>query len=87
MSDPAARIRVIKESLRCFVLGLFGLVPVLGLPAAWRAIHLHGRIRRDPGAEWNPACAYARWGCFFGGMGVAVAVAVFGFVVVLAALA
>jgi hypothetical protein len=79
MSHPAERIRAIEGSLRCFTLGLLGLVPVLGLPAAFIALYLHGKVTNDAGEGWNPASTYANWGCALGWIGVAVTVALFGF--------
>ncbi len=84
MSNPAERIRVIERSLRCFVLGLFGLVPLLGLPAAFIAIHLHARIHNDTGERWNPAGAYSSFGCILSWIGVAVSVVMLGLAVLLA---
>ena len=57
-SPSGKRIAAVKSSLRCFVYGLLGLVPVIGLPFAVAAT-LRGR--QVPGAEgpdWNPADRY-----------------------------
>ena len=56
------KIRVIKLSLRCLRWGLVGLIPVIGLPFAVRALILYRRARREAGKEWNPARRQLIWG-------------------------
>src|SRR5712691_7840680 len=41
------KIRVIKRSLRCFTSGWFGLVPILGIPVAFRAIILYRQVQAE----------------------------------------
>ena len=55
------RIAATRTSLKGFVYGLFGLVPILGLVPAikawlcWRQVHRHYQ-------DWNPARKYLYWG-------------------------
>ena len=35
-TDPDAKIQMLNSSMRCFVFGLLGLIPVIGLPFAHR---------------------------------------------------
>lgn len=58
---PLVKIDVIEGSVRCFVLGLLGLVPVLGIPMIIMASDQHRRVKRIR-AEWNPAERYLHWG-------------------------
>jgi hypothetical protein len=55
---PVSRVEVIERSLRCFVLGLLALVPVLGVPLAVEALFEFWRVRREGGPDWNPASRY-----------------------------
>ena len=59
---PRARIRMIKSSLRCFVFGLLGLLPLIGLPFALAALWISGRIRLQEKLLWNAARPYRIWG-------------------------
>jgi hypothetical protein len=56
------KIKMLKGSLRCFVFGLLGLVPVLGLPYAISALWLSGRVRKQEKYFWNAAKPYRIWG-------------------------
>ena len=62
MNDPAARIRLIEHSLRCFTLGLLSLIPVLGLVPGVLAIRVHFQVWSIEDREWNPAGRYLRAG-------------------------
>ena len=75
MSPPALRIKLIEDSFRCFVVGLFGVVPLLSLAPGLVAIYLHGRVVDQKGEEWNPAQTYAAAGCVCGWVGVALTAA------------
>ena len=66
------RIRLIERSLRCFVLGWVGLVPLLGLGPAVMAITLFLEIRRENATEWNPAGRYLLAGVVLGSLGILV---------------
>ena len=56
------RIIVIQLSLRAFVYGLVGVLPVIGLVPALYALSCWARIRRHYRDEWNPASSYLSWG-------------------------
>jgi hypothetical protein len=56
------RVELIKKSLRCFVLGLLALLPILGLPMAVLALATIHSVTRRQGQEWNPAQQYLLWG-------------------------
>ena len=59
--SPASmdKVEVIQRSLRCFTLGLFGILPVLGIPFAVMALSNYFQVKRIAGAHWNPAQAAA----------------------------
>lgn len=56
------KVEMIQLSLRCFTLGLIGLLPVLGIPFAVIAVSNYFRVRRLVGGQWNPAQTYLAWG-------------------------
>ena len=62
MPTPADKVRVIEQSLRCFVFGLLSLIPLLGLPFAILAVVRHRDAWSQADREWNPAKAYLVWG-------------------------
>jgi hypothetical protein len=55
---PAVKIRMMKASLRCFILGLLGLLPIIGLPFALGALWVSGQARAHEKHLWNPARPY-----------------------------
>jgi len=60
---PIDPVELIERSVRCFWLGLPGIVPVIGLPFAVAALAEYFRVNRRPSAGgWNPAQNYLRWG-------------------------
>jgi len=61
-TDAEAKIRMLKNSLRCFVCGLLGLLPVIGLPFAFAALVLSGQVRAGQKKYWNAARPYWIWG-------------------------
>ncbi len=61
-SDAIAKIKMLKGSMRCFVFGLLGLVPILGLPFALATLWISGRIRVTEKQFWNAAKPYRVWG-------------------------
>jgi len=71
MNTPA-KVEMIEQSLRCFTMGLLGLLPLIGLPMAVRALFLYIRVRRSPCSDWNPAHRYHRWGGICVNLGVLV---------------
>lgn len=64
------RIAAIEKSLTCFVCGIVGLLPVLGLFPAVHALVCWRRVRADYGPEWNPAAGYLTGGFVLGVLGV-----------------
>lgn len=64
------RITAIRESLRVFVCGLIGLLPVIGLAPAIYALVLRGRLRARYGKQWNPASAYLNLGVVLAAVGL-----------------
>ena len=60
--DAEAKIRMLNNSLRCFVCGLLGLLPVIGLPFAFAALVLSGQVRTGQKKYWNAARPYWLWG-------------------------
>jgi hypothetical protein len=65
---PLTKIEMIERSMRCFVLGLFGLLPVIGIPMALMALRESSRVKFGQGAMWNPANRYRVWGGFCAGI-------------------
>ena len=71
MDSPEDRIRIIRQSLRCFTLGWLSLIPLIGLGLGVLAIVLHFKVWTGGGATWNPARPYLLWGfvlAWFGGL-------------------
>ncbi len=75
-----AHARVIDSSLRCFVLGLLGLLPVIGFPMALFALMTFRRVCVENQGCWNPARGYLLWGFAFGSAGALLSLGLFFFV-------
>ena len=56
------KIRMLNSSMRCFVFGLLGLIPLVGLPFAIAALWISGRVRVKEKLFWNAARPYRIWG-------------------------
>jgi hypothetical protein len=56
--DAEAKIRMLENSMRCFVCGLLGLLPVIGFPFALAALVLSGQVRAGQKKYWNAARPY-----------------------------
>ena len=56
------KVLLIERSLSCFIWGLLGLIPVLGIPMAIYSMQQHWRLKRDRNGMWNPAGRYLLWG-------------------------
>jgi len=67
-----ARILVTQLSLRAFVCGLLGLVPVIGLVPAVHALFCWARIRWRYAEQWNPASNYLSWGSALAVLGLGI---------------
>jgi hypothetical protein len=64
------RIIVIQLSLRAFVCGLVGVLPVIGLLPGLYALSCWARIRRRYRDEWNPASSYLKLGSILAVLGL-----------------
>ena len=73
------RIEAIERSLRCFTLGLLGLVPLIGIPAAALAYGEFRRVRQGYRGCWNPARTYLAWGAVFAHLTLLLTVLALGF--------
>ena len=62
MNNATAKIQMIKSSIKCFVFGLLGLLPIIGLPFALAALWISGRVRTKEKLFWNAAKPYRIWG-------------------------
>jgi uncharacterized membrane protein len=67
---PLIKIEMIRRSVRCQVLGIVGLFPLLGLPLAIAALAENRRVRRISGGQWNPAHRQLHRGVFCARVGV-----------------
>jgi len=61
-TDASAKIRMLNSSMRCFVFGMLGLIPLVGLPFAFAALWISGRARAKEKQMWNAARPYRIWG-------------------------
>lgn len=50
---PADRVRVINRSVRCFVFGVIGAIPCVGLSMAWLAFKLYREVAEETGERVN----------------------------------
>jgi hypothetical protein len=57
-SIPAAKIKMLNNSMRCFVYGLLSFIPVFGFPFAIGALWSSGRARATEKKFWNAARPY-----------------------------
>jgi hypothetical protein len=62
MNAAAAKIKMLNGSMKCFVFGLLGLLPVIGLPFALAALWISGQARVKEKQFWNAARPYRIWG-------------------------
>lgn len=65
------RVELIRRSMSCFVLGFFGMIPLLGLPIAALVLARNWQIKRLAQGDWNPAANYLHWGCWLAVAGAA----------------
>ena len=66
------RTTVIELSLKAFVCGLLGILPVIGLLPAIHALYCWARVRRRYREEWNPAAGYLSWGTALAVLGLGI---------------
>ena len=69
-TDADAKIQMLQSSLRCFVYGLLGLLPVIGLPFAFAALWISGRVRAREKLFWNAARPYRIRGVIYAAVGM-----------------
>ena len=69
---PAAKIKMMKASIRCLIFGLLGLLPIIGLPFALAALWLSGLVRAKEKLFWNAARPYRIWGVACAAIGAVV---------------
>ncbi|HEX4119106.1 MAG TPA: hypothetical protein VH619_00660 [Verrucomicrobiae bacterium] len=50
---PADRVRVINRSVRCFIFGIIGAIPCIGLSMALLAFKLYGEVASETGERVN----------------------------------
>src|SRR5438045_9470073 len=65
-SDPAApfdRAQAIRRSLRCFVFGLIGAIPFLGLSMSWLGFCIGRGISAAPGERVRFSLLNGAWLC------------------------
>ena len=68
-TNASAKIQMLKSSMRCFVFGLLGLIPLIGLPFALAALWISGRVRVREKQFWNAARPYRIWGVICAAIG------------------
>ena len=59
---PLVKIKMIEGSLRCFAMGLVGVLPFIGIPFAVVAINDFRKVFFNRSNYWNPAEIYLRVG-------------------------
>lgn len=81
------KIELIRRSQRCFFYGLFGLIPVLGIPMVVLATLENYRITKAYRDQWNPARRFLFWGMVCARIGLFLLIGLFAIIVVLAVMA
>jgi hypothetical protein len=69
LSIPELKIRMLRSSFRCFVFGLLGLIPLIGLPFALAALWIGGRVPEQEKKLWNAAKSFRVWGVILAAFG------------------
>lgn len=70
LADDMPKSEMLRRSLRCFVLGWWSLVPVLGvIPAALAFVDFRAVVLRK-GRRWNAARTRLLLGALLAGLGV-----------------
>lgn len=65
---PDEEILRIERSVRCHVLGLCGLIPLIGFPLAVLALMTFRRVKRGGLDGWNAGARYLKSGRIIGGI-------------------
>jgi hypothetical protein len=68
-ADASAKIKMLNSSMQCFVFGMLGLIPLIGLPFALAALWISGSVRVKEKQMWNAARPYRIWGVVCGAGG------------------
>jgi hypothetical protein len=76
--NAGVRIKILEQSLRCFRIGWFSLVPLLGLPFFILALRLYQEVRLDSAGSWNAARTYLNWGALLACLGGLQSLMIFG---------
>jgi hypothetical protein len=83
MNDvPAAKIKMMKASIRCLVFGVLSLLPVIGLPFGLAALWISGRVRLQEKQFWNAARPYRIWGVICAAIGTLLGTGLLGMMVI-----
>jgi len=72
------KARVVEESLRCYSLSWWGLIPLFGILSALFAFSAYRRASEAAGDNWNPARAHAVAGLLIAFFGMFVSTAITG---------
>jgi hypothetical protein len=64
------RIVVIRKSVRAFICGIIGFLPIMGVVPGLYAIFCWADIAIRYPNEWNPASAYLSWGARLATLGL-----------------
>jgi hypothetical protein len=79
MNDlPAAKIKMMKASIRCLIYGMLSLLPVIGLPFGLAALWISGRVRAKEKQFWNAAKPYRIYGVVCAAVGTVLGTGVLG---------
>jgi len=76
-ASPMGKIEMIQRSQRCFVYGVFGLIPIIGIPMVILATIENYRVMKGWREHWNPAKRYLFWGMVCARVGFFMLVGVF----------
>jgi hypothetical protein len=61
-NDAVGKITMMRDSFRCFIYGLLGLLPGFGVPFACVALVISGKVRIHEKQYWNAAKPYRVFG-------------------------
>jgi hypothetical protein len=81
-TDAPDKIAMMQRSVQCFVFGLLGLLPVIGIPFAFAAIWVGGKVRASERQFWNAAKPYRVWGVVFAFLGLVSTLLVAAYIVI-----